>query len=95
MDKLTIILCLSAVIWFILDRAKYLWSNCKYGKWVTFGSSLVLSCVSAFLLNLDLLNALSIISEITVIGKIFTALAISSGSSVVAELITFVKNFKK
>ena len=35
MEMLTLIVALSAVLWYVIDRAHPLWESLSYGKWIT------------------------------------------------------------
>lgn len=50
MDMLFLIVSISMIIWYIIDRFKELWTNLPYGKFITIGISAILSfaCVFCF-----------------------------------------------
>ena len=91
MEMLTLILALSAVLWFLVDRFKPLWEGLSFGKYIT----LVVAGIGAFALvfsfNLDLILACGLVEATTIAGKIMTGLVLMSGSSAVAEIIERVK----
>lgn len=91
MEMLSLILALSAVLWFLVDRFKPLWEGLSFGKYIT----LLVACIGAFALvfsfNLDLILACGLVEATTIAGKIMTGLVLMSGSSAVAEIIERVK----
>lgn len=94
MDSLTLILALSAIIWYCVDRVKVMWANIPYGKYITTAMAGLLGAAAVFGYGLDLICALSIVDRITVAGQIITVLALMGGSSAISEIITRIKNPK-
>ena len=95
MGSISFIACFSMVIWFIIDRFKKLWSEWKYGKWVTLAVSCALSAACAFVFNLDILYVLEVTKEISILGQIVTVLTFMSGASGVSELVMLFKGSQK
>lgn len=91
MPNLTIIVLLSAIIWYCVDRFKPIWSGKSWGKYITTAAAGVLGAAVVFGYNLDLIYAMGIVSEITVIGKLITVLAFMCGSSAISEIIARIK----
>lgn len=91
MEMLSLILALSAVLWFLVDRFKPIWEGLSFGKYIT----LIVAGIGAFALvfsfNLDLILACGLVKATTIAGKIMTGLVLMSGSSAVAEIIERVK----
>lgn len=87
MDTLVLIVALSTIIWYLINRAKEeLWSNLSFGKWITIAVAAILSFTVVFAFNLDLIFALNLTPEISLVGKILTGLVLMSGSSAVSEI---------
>ncbi len=98
MEMLQIIIVVSIVMWYIIDRFKPLWEDWQYGKYVTIAVSAVFAFALAFGYRLDLMNALGVapvggaVAENSVLGTVLTALTLMGGSSAVSELIAKIKN---
>lgn len=91
MDALTLIIALSAVLWYCVDRFKPMWENVSWGKYITMLVAAVGSFGLVFSFNLDLVAALELVAEITPAGKIITGLVLMSGSSAISEIISKIK----
>ncbi len=91
MSELTIILVLSALVWYCVDRFKPTWSNQPWGKYVTTAVAGALGAAVVFGYNLDLINALGIMPESSIVGQILTVLSIMCGSSAISEIIARIK----
>lgn len=91
MPNLTIIVLLSAIIWYCVDRFKPIWTNKSWGKYITTAVAGVLGAAVVFGYNLDLIYAMGIVNEITIIGKLITILAFMCGSSAISEIIARIK----
>lgn len=91
MESLTLIIALSAILWYLIDRFKPLWEGLEWGKWVTTGCAALGSFALVFFFQLDILYALTLVPEISIAGEIITALALTSGSSAIAEIIERIK----
>ena len=87
MDMLTLILALSAVLWYVIDRLKYLWVDKPYGKYITMLIAGLGSIGIILTYNLDIIFVLGFSENNTTIGQVLTALLMMSGSSAIAELI--------
>lgn len=92
MDALTLIIALSAVLWYCVDRFKPMWENVSWGKYITMLVAAIGSFSLVFSFDLDLVAALELVAEITVAGKILTGLVLMSGSSAISEIIAKIKN---
>ena len=88
---LEIIILVSIVMWYIIDRAKPMWENLTYGKWITVGLSAVIGFALAFFYNLDFMAAIGVSEGVTVMGNIMTGLLFMGGSSALSELIKRIK----
>lgn len=91
MNSLTLILTLSAIIWYVIDRFKVIWSDIPYGKYITTAVAGALGAAMVFGYNLDLIAAVGLIAEVTLIGKLMTVLAFMCGSSAISEIIARIK----
>ena len=95
MDSLMIIVALSAVIWYVVDRIKEVWTSLSWGKWLTVALSAILSAACVFCFNMDLITALGLTEASSIMGQILTVLVLMSGSSGVSEVIQRVRGEKK
>lgn len=91
MEMLTLIISLSIIMWYIIDRFKEMWEGTKYGKYITMAVSAVFAFAIAFGFGVDIILALGLVQESSTIGTVITALALMSGSSAVSEIIERVK----
>ena len=91
MTQMGLIVALSTVLWYLIDRFKELWANFEYGKYITIVISAIGSFALTFCFNLDILNALELVPEITVAGRIVTGFLLMSGSSAISEIINRIK----
>ena len=92
MDALTLIIALSAVLWYCIDRFKPMWENVSWGKYITILVAAVGSFSLVFSFSLDLVVALGLVAEASIAGKVLTALVLMSGSSAISEIIAKIKN---
>ena len=91
MSSITLILALSAIIWYVIDRVKVIWAGIPYGKYITTTMAGVLGAAAVFGYNLDLIYALGIVGNISIVGKIVTVFAFMCGSSAISEIIARIK----
>ena len=94
MEMLTLIISLSIIMWYIIDRFKGMWEGAKYGKYVTIAVSAIFAFAMYFGFNVDIMLALGLVETSSEIGTVITALTLMSGSSAVAEIIERVKGGK-
>ena len=88
MSMIAIIVALSAIMWYVIDNLKEkIWGGKKYSSYITILASAIGGFALVFGYNLDIINALGFASEISVVGKVITALAMMSGSAVVSEIV--------
>ena len=87
MEMLQIIIVASIIMWYIIDRFKPLWESLAYGKYVTIAVSAMFAFALCFGYHLDLMAALGIVPQASILGTILTGLTLMGGSSAVAELI--------
>ncbi len=90
-EMMTLLLVLSTIIWFVIDRVKSAWSGLKYGKYITIAAAAILGALVVFTYGIDILVALAVTGQVTVIGEILSTLIIMSGSSALSELLELVK----
>ncbi len=92
MDLIALILALSAILWYLIERGKTsLWGVFSFGKWITIACAAVGGFVLAFCFQLDILFACGLIEQPTFIGTVLTALTLMSGSSGISEVMNFLK----
>lgn len=87
MEAISIILAFSGIMWYLIDRAKPLWAEVAWGKWVTIGVAAAAGFALAFGFNLDLIYTLGMTASASVGGTIITGFALMAGSSAVSEII--------
>ena len=91
MSSITLILALSAIIWYVIDRVKVVWADVPHGKYITTAMAGVLGAAVVFGYNLDLVHAIGIVANISIVGQIVTVLALMCGSSAISEIIARIK----
>lgn len=88
MDSLTLILAMSTIMWYLIDNLKEnIWGNFEYSNYVTIAVSAVGSFVLCFSYHLDLIYALGLVAELSVLGQVITALVMMGGSALVSEIV--------
>ena len=92
MSTLALIVALSTMAWYFIDRVKPLWANLTYGKYITIAIAAVISVALAFSYNLDIIYSFEMVDAPTVTGKTITALLMMSGSSAINEIISKMKS---
>lgn len=90
-EMLTLLFVLSTIIWFVIDRVKPFWSGLSFGKYVTIVVAAVLGAVVVFTYGIDILVALAVTNQVTIVGEILSTLVIMSGSSALSELLALIK----
>lgn len=92
MEILTLIIALSGVMWYIIERGKEeLWGALSWGKWVTIAAAAVAGFGLTFAFNLDIIYACGLVADVSIAGKIITGFALMAGSSGVSEIIERIK----
>ena len=90
-EMLTLLFVLSTIIWFVIDRVKPFWSGLSWGKYVTIAVAAVLGAVVVFTYGIDILVALAVTNQVTIVGEILSTLVIMRGSSALSELLALIK----
>lgn len=91
MTSIALILALSAVIWYVVDRFKPAWATLPYGKYVTTAVAGALAAAVVFGYGLDLIQAMGIVDHMSIVGQLLTVLALMCGSSAISEIIARIK----
>lgn len=91
MTSIALILALSAVIWYVVDRFKPAWSALPYGKYVTTAVAGAMAAAVVFGYGLDLIQAMGIVDHMSIVGQVLTVLALMCGSSAISEIIARIK----
>lgn len=86
------ILYFSLIIWILIDRFKPIWQDVKWSGYITNLVALVMGVAVAFTFDLDILVAMELADEVTILGKVFTAVALMGGSSCVHEILNIKTN---
>jgi hypothetical protein len=93
MNSLTLIVTMCGIMWYLIDNLKEnIWGHLLYSNYITIAVSAVGSLALSFSYDLDLVNALGIMPEVTTTGQFLTALAMMGGSAMVSEV---VEKFRK
>ena len=95
MEMLTLIVALSAVLWYVIDRAHPLWDALPYGKWIT----MIVAGIGSFGLvcsfGLDLISACGLVDGVSMACQILTGFVLMSGSSAISEVMARIKGKDK
>lgn len=91
MTSITLILALSAVIWYVVDRFKPVWAEAPYGKYITTAVAGAMAAAVVFGYGLDLIQAMGIVDHMSIVGQVLTVLALMCGSSAISEIIARIK----
>ena len=95
MEMLTLIVALSAVLWYVVDRFKRGWDALPYGKWITVIVAGIGSFGLVFSFGLDLIFACGLVDGVSMAGQILTGFVLMSGSSAISEVIARIKGENK
>ena len=91
MSSIALILALSAIIWYVIDRFKPIWNEYSWGKYVTSIVAGLLGAAVVFGYGLDVIYAMGIVDHISIVGQILTVLSLMCGSSAISEIIARIK----
>lgn len=91
MEMLQIIIVVSIIMWYIIDRFKPIWEEKTWGKYVTIAVSALFAFALSFGYRLDIMTALGVVADTGILGTVLTALTLMGGSSAVSELIERLK----
>ena len=91
MNSITLIMALSAIVWYVIDRTKPMWSEKPWGKYLTTAAAGVLGAAVVFGYDLDIICAMGMSAELSVVGQALTVLSLMCGSSAISEIITRIK----
>lgn len=88
---LATIVALSGLMWYLVDRAKLIWKDLTWGKYVTMASAAVLGFGITYAFGLDLIMGLGIVENVSIAGQVLTGFTLMAGSSAVSEVIDLVQ----
>ena len=91
MNLLGLIVSFSVLMWYCIDRFKLAWEGHPYGRYITMAVAAIFGFVLSFAYGLDLVYALGLVTEVTLVGKGLTALLLMGGSSAISEVIQKIK----
>ena len=91
MSELGLIVALSTILWYLVDRFKPLWDGYDWGKYVTMCVAAVGGFGLTFSLGLDVIYAMELTVAMTMAGQILTGFLLMSGSSAISEIIERIK----
>ena len=95
MEMLTLIIALSAVLWYVVDRFKSGWNALPYGKWITVIVAGIGSFGLVFSFGLDLIFDCGLVDGVSMAGQILSGFVLMSGSSAMSEVIARIKGENK
>lgn len=87
MEMLSVILAVSIMMWYIIDRLKHLWEKLAFANYVTMAAAAVFAFALSFGYHLDIMMALKVVNDASTMGTVMTALLLMGGSSAVSEVI--------
>lgn len=90
--EMTTIISFSIIVWIFIDRVKRLWEQSKFSSLITSVVALAAGLLIAFFYHLDLVVELGMSAESSIIGYVFTGLAIMGGSSCINEILEKIQN---
>lgn len=90
--EMTQIISFSIIVWIFIDRVKKLWGQSKFSSIITSVVALTAGLLIAFYYKLDLVVALELSSEASIIGYVLTGFAIMGGSSCINEILRKIQN---
>lgn len=94
--NLTLLLALSATMWYLINRGKEeIWGALSFSKWITIGVSAIFAFALTFFFGLDVLTCCGLYKEVTIAGEIITAFTLMSGSSAISEVIERIQGQKE
>lgn len=92
MEAISTITTFSAVVWYIIDRIKPMWSKLSWGKWITIGLSALLCGGGTIIFDLNIIAALGLTTSLPVVAQyVITTIILMSGSSCVSEILEKIK----
>lgn len=91
MNLLEIIVIMSLLMWYIIDRLKPAWAKLKHAKYITMAVAALLAAVLCINYKLDLIYAVRLAPTRDTIGMVLTALLFMGGSSAVSEFVAKIK----
>lgn len=91
MGSFALIIAISTTMWYIIDRFKPLWESLKFGKYITIAISAAFAFCATFGFGLDMVHALELVATESILGKVFTAFVLMSGSSAINEIVEQIK----
>lgn len=87
MNTLQFILVVSTILWLLIDWLKPIWEKVSFSRYVSMMVALIGAIALVVTFKLDLLVALNVAEETTLIGEIFAALSITAGSGLINEIL--------
>lgn len=96
MEVLTLIVALSTVMWYVINRFRSeIWGEWACCKWLTIAVAAIAGFGLSFAYELDVIYALGLTEVASFAGKLITGFVLMSGSSAVAEIIKGVQGGEK
>ena len=91
MSLLSLILTFSILMWYCIDRLKLMWEDLSFGRYITMTVAAIFAGALCYAYKLDIVYALQLVEEVTVMGQVLTALLLMGGSSAISEVIQKIK----
>lgn len=95
MEALTLIIALSTILWFVIEKFHPIWQPLTYGSYITMLVAAIGSFGITFGFGLDLIFAIGLVKGASLQGQIMTALVLMSGSSAISEIMQKIKGEDK
>lgn len=92
MNSIQFILVTSTILWLLVDWVKPMWENLTISRYLTMGIAAVGAVALVITFDLDLLVALNLTEQMSVVGKVFAAMAMTAGSGLINEIIKAISN---
>ncbi len=80
------ILAVAGIMWLFIDWAKPLWTSSAYARYISIAVALAGAAAITATFGLDLLVAIGIAADVTIVGHVFAALAIAAGSALLNQI---------
>ena len=88
MEAISLLATFSAVVWYIIDRVKVIWSGKTWSKWITMGAAAILCGLGTWVFNLNIVTAFGFETTLPLVAQYaITTVVLMSGSSCVSEIL--------
>ena len=88
MESVSLIATFSAIVWYVIDRIKPMWSSLSWGKWITVVVSAILCGFGTAVFNLNIVEVFGFETSLPLVAQYaITTVVLMSGSSCVNEIL--------